>query len=51
VPDTAELRWLTKGVLQDAEKLENALELVRATLDCLIRGGVAREMAEQKKLP
>ena len=45
VPETVELRWITHGILNDTEKLENALTLVRATLDGLIRAGVAREMA------
>jgi hypothetical protein len=44
VPETVELRWITGGLLNDTDKLENALKLVRATLDGLVRAGVAREM-------
>jgi hypothetical protein len=43
VPDTVELRWITGGLLNDTTRLENALALMRTTLDALIKNGVARE--------
>jgi hypothetical protein len=44
VPGIADLIWIRSGTLKDRHTLEGALKLMRATLDGLIRSGLAQEM-------